>query len=475
MTMNWKQTEAHQNHSNPMAMRTRRPNPVDMSEQWIVNDALALGLYRGTYPGLKLASALAYPVAVVPTQFMGIPIAKAKDEGDQRTVDALREIMGYIARPIQNIFLLRRIIGTGWAWPTWDSKNNRICLELIPNSSITDIIRDIQTGEMIKVIITEQITLQSDENTQSIVTRKRTITRDRVKTEYTGQVPTGITNSEVRNPAGVMPIPFPKDVLDNSVRGISVFTRIMPHLKSYHDGDLKWSETLVKFNVKMIKTIKSGSVDEWMASNHIASLDDIDVAALDLDFILDGESVEFVFPTNFTEAFSKRQETSYLNIVEGSGVPEIFFGISVTGNHATAEQDLTTLENTVQKDRDEIDEPFRKVIDACLRLQSIARMETYGDWSHEWNDLETVSAETKAKIFASFGDGVQRLGPSVPLQTLHKFFLSTFPRATTGDFKEFLDQMNLAAKMKQFQTASLVDAADIAGAPGSDAIVGGGQ
>lgn len=463
MTMNWKQTEARQNQSNPMAMRTRRPNPVDMSEQWIVNDALALGLYRGTYPGLKLASALAYPVAVVPTQFMGIPIPKAVDENDDTTKEALKEILGYIARPIQNIFLLRRIIGTAWAWPTWDSKNNRVCLELIPNSSITDIIRDLQTGEVIKIIITEQITLQSGENTQSIVERKRTITRDRVKTEYTGQVPTGIRNSEVRNPAGVMPIPFPKDVLDNSVRGISVFTRIMPHLKSYHDADLKWSETLVKFNVKMIKTIKSGSVDDWMKANHLASLDGIDVSSMDLDFNLEGEKTEFIFPENFTDAFDKRQMVSYYNIVEGSGVPEIFFGLSVTGNHATAEQDLTTLENTVQKDRDEIDEPFRLTVDACLRLQSIARMETYGEWRHEWNDLETVTPEVKAKIFQSFGDAINKLKGYIPLQTLHKMFLASFPKATVGDFKEFMVQMNLAAKYEQFVSASLTDAADIQG------------
>lgn len=462
--MNWNNSESIQNQSNPMAMRARRPNNVDMSEQWIVNDALAMGLFKGTYPGLKLASAIAYTVVFVPVAFAGLPIPKAKDGDESPTQLALNELTGMISRELQKLFLTRRIIGTAWAWAKWDSKNNRVCLELIPNTSITDIIRDLESGEMTAVIITEQLTIQTGENRQAIVDRKRTITRDRIKVEYSGQVPAGLKNSETRNPAGILPIPFANDVLDGSIRGSSVYTRLISDLKNYHDVDLKWTTELTKFNVKMIKTIKT-SVDEWKRANQVADLAEIDVAEWDLDFILEGEDVKFIFPEHFSDAHEKRLAVTFYKIVQGGGVPEMFFGLVTTGNHASAEEQMTMLVNTVQDDRNQIDDPIRILYAACLRLMSIARMTQFGDFTHEWNDLETVSQETKAKIFQMFGESVSKLtaNASIPLQTLHKMFLASFPKATAGEFDEFLAQMNLAARFKQFQSASLAEAADVAG------------
>lgn len=472
ITMNWEQTMASQQRQNPLETRGRRPNPIDMSEQWVINDNLAIGLFKGKYPGMKLASAIARTMIVVPVAFMGLPIPRSKHEPTQK---ALTEIQEWVSRDQQKTYLIRRIVGTGWRWPTWDSRSNRIRVELIPNSSLTDIIRNIDTGEIMKMIITEQITVQSAENTQSIVTRKRIITRDRIKVEYTGQVPAGLTNRETRNPAGVMPIPFPNDVLDSSVRGDSSYGPVISDFKNIHDTDLKWAQTLNKFNVKLVQTITGNSVDDWLDQNAM-EIDDIDVEQNEVFFNKTDEKSEFIFPEHaVTEAFKARFEVSLQKIIMAGGVPEMFYGLIATGNHASADQQLTLLENTVEDDKNQIDGPEHEFYDACLRLMSVARMTTYADHTHEWNDLETVSQETKAKIFQAFGEAVARLtqNASVPLQTLHKMFLTSFPKATVSEFKEFMEQMNLAAKYKQFQSASLADAADMAGAEGSEEVGGG--
>ncbi len=464
--MHWKIPFEVQERQNPLKNYNRRPNPIDLSEAWVINDALAIGLYQGSYPGLKLASALAYPIVFVPVSFMGLPVPTSDDPKVQELLD---EILESATTTLQKLFLLRRIVGTSWIWPNWDARLGRINHELIPNASVVDIIRDLDTGEVLQIITDEQITVKKSENQTGIVQRKRYFTRASVRVEYSGDAPANLVSRQSRNPSGIMPIPFANDVLDNSLRGQSVFGRILADLKNYHDTDLKWSETLVKFNVKMVQTI-TASPAQWFAQNpQFGDASDFDVSSA--DFLMNKfgeEDTKFVFPdAAVTDAFDKKLSQTFYKIVEGSGVPEMAFGLVSTGNHASAEEQMTVLANTVEDDRTQICDPVYAYFSACLRLMMGATM-TQGDPEFDltWNDLETVSQEVKSKIFQSFADGISKLQgvAAMPLETLHGLFKTTFPKATESDFAKWRTSLDAAAKYKQFQSASYIDALDARGA-----------
>jgi len=466
-TFNWKQSTALQNQSNPLARISQRPNPVDLTEQWVVNDALAIGVYDGTYPGLKLASALAFPVVSVPVSFMGMPtpVSKSKNEAAQK---ALTKILLEAETFLQKVFILRRVVGTAWGYPNWDAKRGRIYHELIPNSSVTDIIRDLTTGETIQIIVNEQLTVMSGENRQRVVNRKRFFTPQTVRTEYTGDVPPELKNQTVRNTAGVMPVAFANDVIDNSKRGKSVYTRLISHLKNYHDVMLKWSTVLAQFNVKWVQEIEANLTD-WLGQNPgLQSGANIDTNGV--DFIvnkMDKEKTSFIFPGEaVTTAHKELLALIGDMVVIGSGVPEMAFGKVATGNHASTEEQMTTLANTVMDDQNQIDEPLHEYIAACLRLEAGATMQGLDpEFDLPWNDLDVVSQETASKIQANLAEAYERLTnkASVPLETRHAFSLRVWPKMTEPDFEKWKASLGVAGKFNQFQSASLTDALDVAG------------
>lgn len=466
-TFNWKQSTALQNQVNPLVNVVQRPNSVDLTEQWVVNDALAIGVYDGTYPGLKLASALALPVVSVPVSFMGMPtpVSKNKNEAAQK---ALTKILLEAETFLQKVFILRRVVGTAWGFPNWNVKLGRIYHELIPNASVSDIIRDLTTGEILQIIVNEQLTVTSGENRQRVVQRKRFFTPQTIRTEYTGDVPPELKNQTVRNTAGVMPVPFANDVIDNSKRGKSVYTRLLSHLKNFHDVLLKWSTVLAQFNVKWVQEIEA-NLDDWLKQNPgLQSGANLDVNGVTVLFNKkDKEKTSFIFPPeSVTSAHKELLALIGDMVVIGSGVPEMAFGKVATGNHASTEEQMTTLANTVMDDQNQINEPLHEYIAACLRLEAGATMQSLDpEFDLPWNDLEVVSQETAAKIQLNLADALGKLtaNASIPLETQHAFSLRCWPKMTNPNFEIWKKSLGVSAKYKQFQTASLTDALDVAG------------
>lgn len=463
--MNWNQTKQLQDSNNPMGRVVVRPNSVDLSEQFIVKDELAIGLYDGTLSGFKLASAMARPLIDVVVAFMGLPTPVSKSPAAQAMLD---QLIKDCTQFFKKVFSLEFIVGTAWAFPNWDSKRGQIYHELIPNSSVTDIIRDINNGEISKIMVNEQLTVTSGENRQSIVNRKRSFTPQTIVTEYSGDVPRGMVNSTVRNPAGIMPVAFAHGVIDNSKRGKSAFTPVISHLKNLHDVLAKWVETLAKFNVKWVQSFE-GSTTDWFTAN--ASLQSgANVNVNGVDFILNKEgkeSTEFIFPQESVAlAHEKAVATIQNQIIFGGGVPEMAFGGVATGNHASAEQQMTTLSNTVLNAQNQNDAPAKEYLSACLRLMTGATMQNVDqEFDLPWNDLEVVSQEVAAKIQQSFADAMQKLtaNASVPLETQHAISMKFWPKGTEPDFEIWKKSLGVAAKYKQFQTASLTDALDVKG------------
>lgn len=464
--MNWKVPLELQQRQNPLNVWNARPNPIDTTENWKVDDALAIGIYDGTMTGMKLASALAFPVVSVPVSFMGLPTPVSTND-DNATQEALTQILEEATTFFQKIFILRRVVGTAWAFPNWNAKKGEIYHELIPNSSVVDIIKDIDTGEVNMIITEEQLTVQSGENRQSIVTRKRYFTRASIKIQYTGDVPPQLQNKTIRNTSGVMPIAFANDVIDNSVRGKTVYNRLLSHLKNFHDVTLKWSETLATFNVKWVQFVEN-NLDDFLKNNPglLQADGSIDVNGIGFIIAKNGkEDTKFVFPDgSVTDAYKAMTDLIRGLVIDGSGVPEMAFGRVATGNHASAEEQMTTLANTVMDDQTQIAGPLHEYFEACLRLMAGATMQNLDpEFTIPWNDIEVVSQEVRAKIILSQSEALNKLdvNASLPLETKHKLSMMFWPKATEPDFEKWKLALGSAAKYKQFQTASLTDALDV--------------
>jgi len=166
------------------------------------------------------------------------------------------------------------------------------------------------------------------------------------------------------------------------------------------------------------------------------------------------------------DAFKSILETYYYNIVESSGVPEMAFGLVSTGNHASAEQDMTVLANTVNNEQAEVDRPVREYLAARLRLMAGAGMLSVDqDFDISWNDIEVVSQEVKAKILQAQAEAIAKLdvNASLALEDKHKWCLAIWPRTTEPDFEKWKTGLSEAAKFKQYRDASLTDALDASG------------
>jgi hypothetical protein len=123
----------------------------------------------------------------------------------------------------------------------------------------------------------------------------------------------------------------------------------------------------------------------------------------------------------------------------------------------------------VDQIRNEATASYHELYSQSLRLLSVAYSETYKPFKMSWNELESISAETKSKILLNFAQAaaalIDKAGITKP--QLHSLWEQNFPKATPDDFKEFEDGLGEMAVHR----AALGDyamAADIAAAAGGE-------
>jgi len=456
----WFKKKETQDADSKSRQKVQRPITRNMTEEMTVNGDLTRGLYHNQYPGLKLAGSLAFAPIFVPVSLMGLPVPISKDE---RTQEALRGLVQHFSQTMQQIHLQAHREGTVWVFPFWSAKMGRLSWELIPDDTVSDVIKDIDTGEIIQVITTEQIKIQTGENLQASVGRVRYFTKDSLRVVYSG----GMNETRVTpNRFKIMPIPFANNADGDEIRGHSDYERILSDLKNYHDIDVAWTQLLAKFSVKMIQEV-SLNVDTWVDQNGI-DLNAFDISTVDVIFNkFNQEKTTFVFPEGAHTAYEKKLNQSFYKIVEGSGIPEIAWGLKTEGNHASAEEQMGSLIKFVESKREQKDGPYDTLFENSLTLLGSATMQTFQPVdSLEWDNMDAVSEDVKSQIFQRFSDGMSKLiaSGSVTLEQAHKLWLAMYPRATEKDFETWKISLNKAAKYTQFAKASFIDALQATGA-----------
>ena len=410
----------------------------DWTNDLAVNLALTKGLYHNSYPGLKLAGGLAYAPIAVPVWFMGLPVPVIeKDHVMEPWVD---HIMRRFSTDMKQIHVQSHRDGTIWIWPKWSTKANEVVWEFIQDDTITDIIRDLDTGEVVQIFTKENIMIATAEGKRESIERHRDFTKSRVIITYRGAIPAGLKDVTRKNPLGILPIPFANNTDSEDVRGSSDYERILPDLKNYHDIDLAWSTMLAKFSVKMVQE-GTADIKTWLDNNGYGSIADIDIAKTDFIYnIKDKESTKFEFPDRAHEAYREKLKNIFQKIVEESGVPEIAWGLKTEGNRASVEESMDVLIKYVEDKRMQKNEPYQTLFYATLQLYAqVNFIKDVPQVEVKWNKMDSVSDEVRSIIFRNFAQGAATLvqNAAVTKQRLFELWKNLYPETEDSEFEEF--------------------------------------
>lgn len=462
---NWFKTKSVMQQSDPTKQPARHPASIDWTDNYNANWELTYGLYHNTYPGFKLAGGLAFAPIAVPVWFMGLPTVTSEDEQTQVILD---ELLLKFALQMQQIHTQCHREGTVWIFPHYDQKKMRLLWEMIPDHAVSDIIRDIDTGDIIKIITDEELTLSIGYNQTANVRRIRTFTAQQIDVKWTvgkGILPTNVADKTMRNPIGMIPIPFANNRDGDTVRGHSDYERIISDLKNYHDVDLAWSDFLAKFKVKMVMEVQN--VKEWLENNGYATIADINISTIDLIMNLyDKEKISFAFPERAHDAYVEKLKQIFRKIVEASACPEIVWGLKTEGNRASVEESMATLHKYVHDKQDQKKEPYKKLFQASLQLLNITRMERKEpEIEVTWDELDAVSDEVRSTIFKNFAEGIAALSNAAAFtkKQLHNIWKIWYPKATEEDCEEFVKEISRMAAFKQWRDADYSTVMDLQG------------
>ena len=410
---------------------------IDWTDSMQANSEFTRGIWHNSYPGMKLAGSLAYSPIAIPASFMGLPIAETDND---KINEQLELITKQMEGQIKDIHIQCHREGTIWIYPKFSQ--GKLNWEFIPDDSVTDIIRDLSTNEVIQIEVREQLTIATGDGNTATVDRTRIYTKNKVSIVYSGSVPAGLKSTVSRNPAGILPIPFSNNADGGEVRGHSDYERIMTDLKSYHDIDLAEQNILAKFKIKMVQKVKN--VKDYATNNNFNSVsemfNDLDLSELDLIMNELDEDTTFIFPERATDAYRAAKVQRFHKIIEGSAIPEIAWGLKTTGNLASVEENMAMLMNFVRDKREQKNEAYKTLFTASLVLLNQAMLiDTVPEIEISWDKLDNLSEKTKSEVFANFAKSLNSLISVAALskEQLHKIWIANYPDVTEDTIEEF--------------------------------------
>jgi len=452
-------------NSNVTKFSPRRPAPRDWTDDLVVNKELTKGLFHNTYPGMKLAGGLAFAPIAIPVWLMGYPVPSPVEEDESASED-IEYLLDHFKTEMKQIHLQCHRDGTIWIFPKWVASLNKLIWEFIPDPSVSDIIRDIETGEIVEIIVDELLGIKIGENKVVYVRRKRYFTTKKITElwlEGKDQVPKELKSKTYRNIAGILPVPFSNNKDAEEVRGYPDLERIITDLKSYHDIDLQRSNMLAKFQPKMVQRVNDPA--SWLSNNGYTDINQIKV--YDLDVIINKGEVE---ATEFQSldfsaytAYEGALKQKFQKIVEASGVPEIAWGLKTTGNNASVEESMASLVKFVIDKQEQKTNQYEKLFFASLSLYRMATIGGSGvPLKIKWNDLDAVSDATKATVFKGFAEAVGVLVKNAAMtkEQLLNLWTQLYPKATKEEYDIFVLGLSDMAQHVQYTNASYSETLD---------------
>jgi hypothetical protein len=221
---------------------------------------------------------------------------------------------------------------------------------------------------------------------------------------------------------------------------------------------------LAKFKAKMV--VEVSSVDDFKTNNSIDSLGTFDPNAMDLVLLKkDQEALSYVFLEGAGDEYQKYLQNEYYALVQGSAIPEIFWGLEASGNHASADSQVGAALQYCNRKQEQATGPFRRLFEASLLLLSVARMGKPAPVHVEWNDMDALTPGQKADILQKFADAMGKLfSAAQPVEEMFRLWRAFYPKSDLNTIEAFKVSLNASAKWKAFASASYAEQQDAAGA-----------
>jgi hypothetical protein len=443
-----------------------RPNQVDWTDQYSANQVLLWALYHNEYPGFKLAGFVFKKPIDIPIQLMGIPVPKCENVKIEK---ALLEWVEKNQMFFEWNHKMSHITGNSWIWPKYSSSLKKVIIEFIPDSSVLSPIKDIETGEIVKIVTDEQIQIAiGDGDITSYARRVRVFTKETIQITWRdkGNVP-GLKDITYRNVIGILPINFANNRGADEVRGHSDYESIIPAAKNYHDTELAASKALGKFTIKQIHTLPPGDTgpEDWEKNNGI-TCDRLNV--LERDFFVNRyeEKDEYKFPDGALDAYNKRLEVIFWQIMEGSPIPEVFWGGAVPGNRNSVGESKEQVVKFTNQKRNQHTDNYVKLFSAIATLYGILKMNSErAPVTVEWNVLDSLDEVTKVEILDKFATATGNIidNASGTLEQVYELWVKMYPEITPDTFEEWKSMISATAKHKAFKDSTFELIADMEG------------
>ena len=418
------------------------PDKRKMDGGLAANAPLLKGIYTGAATNFALSAYLSGGMIDVPKNMTGIPGVIPDRGQDDRLI---KELNALIVDEYPVLVATMLVQGTSWRWARWSDKLHRLTWEAIPDSSITSIIIDLDTGEIAEIWTNEQIEYNKGEIATAYTTRKRHITRTMITEDWRGEA-----NKTVRykNPFGFMPIPFGHNCYEGDWRGNSVYGRVLRWIKASHDIAYKRDEILSEFDPKIVQTVTD--VGSWKTNNTPKGTDPkeftIDPFSHKMFVNQKDEKTEFLFlPGDATSQHTAALQDNERKIIKGSGIPELFFGALATGNYASTETDRLLALDYVRGIRRELTKGTQEIVNQSLCILAFMRFTQPPQVSIQWGNISLLSEAQKAQVMGAYAQAIVPLLGNGAISPEGAFYLTKelypeFPAEDKDHFMAGLDE-----------------------------------
>jgi len=442
------------------------PAKIDLTFPETVDACFTRGLWNNTISGYKLGAQLCRPPIAVPLAFMGFPHFDLEDWDVTGNQEFWRERFNFYNTKYMMLKLLIQLMchrdGTFGIFPWFDANKGFVRWKFIKPEYIPDggVITDPETEDIIAIITEIQYYFIGLSGRQYIYTEKKQYTENRIITSRMGDIPPGMRTEMIRNnPIKKLPIFFTNNKEPGEFEGHSDLQPIVPHVKAYSSINKVAHEELANNGTKLVQ-YGSDDAKTWAKNNGFAGPDgDLDpdlISIENIDFIYnlyEKEKSEFITPAGIVDSHINLLELDFKNIYQGSGLPEMLWGGKITGNHATAQEQMSVLLSFVRGKQNQADPPYDDLINNTMLLEAIANNQMKPEGiMNIWNDLDSLTEVERSQIFDNYAAGVQKLldSYSIDLQTAHKLLRELTKGVVTSDYDDFKKQIEEYGSMKSF-------------------------
>jgi hypothetical protein len=419
---------------------------------------LLKGIYLGSNQSFNLASGGVYPAFNIPKMLVGVPILPEGNEA----------LQSYLLDEGPIITTTMLVNGTAWRWATWDDASRRLVWQVISDGVIgpQGIEVDPASGVIVSISIDENIKYNGPKFRQKSARRQRTITKDMVTEEWTGDIKKFV---QYRNPFGFMPVPFATNCWESEWRGNSVYSRIIRLIQDNHNIRRNRDEILAQFKPKMVQTTKDAG--RWVKNNQRYTVqgDEEKYSPFESDFVIniEGETTAYLnigsdATIQHTAAIADNQK----EIMIASGIPEIFWGGLATGNHASTESQIATGVYYIKELQREMSKAYKQLLNQSAHILSYMQFGEAEPIDVKWGTLDMTSPEQRARIIGTYAGAIGGLlsNGSVSKEGAYFFTKLMFEDYPAEDAQQYLDGINeMLASHSSHIGESLIEAGDMGG------------